>query len=382
MQVRYARLQWARAEDLLEIAAGVDRRLDAEERVDDLGHLLLEGRADVLDHGRFEVRVLAGLEHEGDRERHLPQGGEMRDEAPHRGRGALARILRHLADQLEQQREAREVALRAAALEGELGRHLLPARALLADPHVLGHEDVLEDDHVEVMRAGQVDDRAHRDAGELRVHQELRESLVLLRRIVVRPERRDQVVGEMGIARPDLGAVDLVAAGDALGARTQRREVGARVGLAHADRERQLAAGDRRQEPLPLRLGAKSKQERAGLAVGDPVGRHRRSGRQHLLEHHVALERAPLVTAVALGPRHGDPAARAHLLAELAVEAAPRVRAPHRRGVAQLVAQELAHLPPQGLRLRRQLAQLEAEGLHAHAYDSRLRSSTKSPCVS
>src|SRR5206468_4312854 len=102
-----------------------------------------------------------------DRERHLPQGGEMGDEAPYRGRGALARVLRHLPDQLEQQREAREVALRTAALEGKLGRHLLPARALLADPHVLGHEDVLEDDHVEVTRAGQVYERADPDAGKL-----------------------------------------------------------------------------------------------------------------------------------------------------------------------------------------------------------------------
>jgi len=108
----------------------------------------------------------------------------MRDQASDGGRGALARVLRDLADQLEQQREAREVALRPAALEGELGRHLLPTRAVLADAHVLGHEDVLEDDHVEVMRARQVDDRAHRDALELRLHQELREPFVLLRRVV------------------------------------------------------------------------------------------------------------------------------------------------------------------------------------------------------
>src|SRR5207249_3501006 len=122
-------------------------------------------------------------------------------------------------------------------------------------------------------------------------------------------------------------------------------------------------------------------EERTGLAVGDPVGGHGRAGRQHLLEHDVTLERAPLVPAVALRPRHRDPAADTHLFAELAVEAAPGVRAPHRRGVAELPAQELAHLGAQRLGLGRQLAQLEPERLHAHAYDSRLRSSTKRPCA-
>ena len=230
--------------------------------------------------------------------------GQVRDQAADGGGGALARVLRHRADQLEQQREARQVALRPAALEGELGRHLLPARALLADPHVLGHERVLEDDLVEVVRAGQVDDRAHRDARELRVDQELREPLVLLGRVVMRAEGRDHVVGQVRVARPHLGAVDPVAAGHPLGARAQRREVGARVGLAHPDRERQLAARDRRQELLALRLGAEAQEQGTGLAVGDPVGGHRRAGGEHLLEHDVALERAPLVAAVALRPRH------------------------------------------------------------------------------
>src|SRR5205823_10241485 len=69
-----------RSEHLLEVAAAVDRRLHAEQGVDDFGHLLLEGRAHVLHHGGFEVRILARLEHEGDRERHLPQGRQVRDE--------------------------------------------------------------------------------------------------------------------------------------------------------------------------------------------------------------------------------------------------------------------------------------------------------------
>src|SRR5262249_27473435 len=106
----------------------------------------------------------------------------------------------------------------------------------------------------------------------------------------------------------------------------------------------ELAARNRRQKLLALRLGAEAKEQRTRLAVGDPVGRDRRAGGEHLLEHHVALERAPLVATVALPPRHGDPAPPAPPRAERAVEAAPGVRAEHGRGVAQLAAKELAHL--------------------------------------
>src|SRR5262249_60902821 len=105
------------------------------------------------------------------------------------------------------------------------------------------------------------------------------------------------------------------------------------------DRDRELAARDCRQDLWPLGPGAESQERRAGLPIGDPVRGHRRAGSQHLFENHVALEGAPLVAAVALGPRHADPTARAHLLAELAVEATPGVRAQHWRPVPQLTAE-------------------------------------------
>src|SRR2546425_8853120 len=93
-----------------------------------------------------------------DGERHLAERDEMRDQSPDDRGGALARLLPGLADQFDEQREARQVPLGPAPLEGELRRHLPPARALLAHAHLLGEEDVLEHDHVEVVRAGEVDD--------------------------------------------------------------------------------------------------------------------------------------------------------------------------------------------------------------------------------
>src|SRR5256885_4042674 len=59
----------------------------------------------------------SGLEHPRDRERHLPERGEVRDETAHDGGGPLARDLPDLADQLEDEGETRQVTLGPAALE-------------------------------------------------------------------------------------------------------------------------------------------------------------------------------------------------------------------------------------------------------------------------
>src|SRR5438093_12463655 len=131
----------------------------------------------------------------------------------------------------------------------------------------------------------------------------------------------------MRIAGPDLGAVDPVPPADLLRPRADGSEVGARVRLAHADGEGQLAARDPRQEALALLLGAEAQQERTALPVGDPMRGDGSPGRQHLLEHHVPLQGRALVPPVLLRPRQADPAAGADLLAEFTVEPAPRPRA-------------------------------------------------------
>ena len=61
-----------------------------------------------------------------------------------------------------QQREGATEALGSAPLEGQFAGHLVPAVADLADDAVVRHERVLEHDLVEIVLAGQLDDRAAR----------------------------------------------------------------------------------------------------------------------------------------------------------------------------------------------------------------------------
>jgi hypothetical protein len=128
------------------------------------------------------------------------------------------------------------------------------------------------------------------------------------------------------------------------------------------DRERELAAHDAGQDLLALGLRAEAQQQRSALAVGHPVRADRRAGGQHLLEDDVALEEAPLVSAILLRPRHADPAPRAHAARELTVESAPGFRALHGRGAAELLGKEMADLLPEALGFWRQVAEGEAEG--------------------
>ena len=147
--------------------------------------------------------------------------------------------------------------------------------------------------------------------GVPQIHEELRQAFVLLVGDDLRAKERDEVVAQMRVARPHLGAVDEVAAVDAGRPCADGREVGARVGLAHSDRERELAPHDAGQDLLALRLGAEAQQQRPALAIGHPVRAHGGARGEHLLQHDVALEEAALVATVLLGPRHADPAARA-----------------------------------------------------------------------
>jgi hypothetical protein len=352
------------AEGALELAARAQARLDAEESVDHLGNLLLERGAEILHHRRLEVRILSRLEHHGDGQRHLPEGGEMSGQAADHHRRALARLATNLADQLDDEPDRRQIALGAAPLEGELGGDLLPPVAVLAHQHVVGHEAVLEVDLVEVVSARQIDDGADADAFRLEVHEELREPLVLLVRHHLGAEEGDGIVGEMRVARPDLGAVDAIAALHPLGAGTDGGEVRARVGLAHADGEGKLPLGDAGKEALTLRLRAEAQEEGTALPVGDPVRGGGRPRGQRFFEHDVALQRRPLVTAVLLGPGEADVAGRPELAREVAVEAAPGERALGRAAVAELAVEEIADLLADLLRLQRQLTQVEIERGH------------------
>src|SRR5690606_30077282 len=207
--------------------------------------------------------------------------------------------------------------LRSAALEGEFADYLLPAVADIADDHRVRNEGVLEQHLVEVGFAGDIADRPYRDAFALEVDEDLAEA-VMPAGFVARggADERDHVVAKMRAAGPDLPPVDLPPAVDLGGGRAERGEIGARVGLAHADAEIAFAAHDTRQDGLALFLRAEPEQQRAALPVGDPVERHGRAGRKQFLGDDVAIQRGPLVAAILLRPGHAEPALGAELAAE------------------------------------------------------------------
>ena len=251
------------------------------------------------------------------------------------------------AHQLDQHIERLEETLRPAALVGELAGRLLPRPVDLAEHVIVRHEGVLEHDLVEIVLAGELIDRVHRDARRLHVDEELGQPVaaVLLRRRRG-AEQGDHVVGDVRVAGPDLGAVDQPAAFRLRRLGLRGEQVGAGVRLAHADREAHLAAADARQDVHLHVLGRVFHQDRAALAVGDEVQAHRRIGDAELLGHHVALEEAALVPAVFLRPGHADPALGADAPAEFLACASRRGpgRVRIERAGRDLVGEERAHL--------------------------------------
>src|SRR5947199_884381 len=116
----------------------------------------------------------------------------------------------------------------------------------------------------------------------------------------------------MGRGRPDLGAVDQIAAVGLGRARLRRKQIGAGIRLAHADRETYFAAADARQDIHLDVLGRVFQKHRATLAVGDEEAPRRRIGDAHFLGHDVTLEERALVAAIFLRPGHAEPAAPAY----------------------------------------------------------------------
>ncbi len=108
---------------------------------------------------------------------------------------------------------------------------------------------------------------------------------------------------------------------------------------------------DGRQDGVLLLVGADPHDERPALTVGNPVGADRRARGQHLFQHDVAFERAPLLAAVALGPGHPNPAALAHAAAEGGIVAVPAFGALPGRAVGELGFQEVSHLGAHALPL-------------------------------
>ena len=163
----------------------------------DVGHGLLDQRPLVLDQGSGQRRVFAARQHAGHPQRHLPQRAVLRHDAAQGHRLALI-VGVGLGQHLQQELGAAEVALGAAALEGQLGRHLGPAAALRADQAIVRHGHIVEGDLVEVMLAELVEDGPHCQPGGLHVHQKLRHAGVAVLAALTCAHQRDHVVGAVG----------------------------------------------------------------------------------------------------------------------------------------------------------------------------------------
>ncbi len=161
--------------------------------------------------------------------------------------------------------------------------------------------------------------------GRVHRHDDLADALVR-RAVGVGAADEVAVVGELAEARPDLLAVDHEVVAVAHRAGGERRQVGAGVGLGHADAPRRLARQDAREELGLLIRRAVVDQGRAHLAVGEPHRRDRGTGGDQLLADDQPVD-GRLAAATELDrPGHADPAVRGHLLREVLREPVdPRV---------------------------------------------------------
>ena len=108
-----------------------------------------------------------------------------------------------------------------------------PSLVQVADEMVRGHEDLVEEDLVELRLARDLAQRADVDAVGLHVDHEVRDALVL-RRVVEwrRPGKTDAPARVTCVRRPHLLAGEEPAAVDRRRACRQRREIAARAGFA------------------------------------------------------------------------------------------------------------------------------------------------------
>src|SRR4051794_7880461 len=221
-----------------------------------------------------------------------------------------------------------------------------------------------------MMLAAEIEDRANLEAGidVLQIDEKLRQAGVALLALVTGAAKQDHVMRAMRIRGPHFRAVDEKPALHGACARAHRREIRAGIRLTHADAEIALAGGDARQNVVFLLVGADAQEQRSALPVGDPMAADGSAGGQHFLEHHVALKRGALMSTVTLRPSHADPAARAHLAAELGIEAAPGTSALLRRAIGNLTTEKGADFAAQGLGLRRLRRACETQRMHGRAF--------------
>ena len=206
----------------------------------------------------------------------------------------------------------------------------VPALVLGVDEIFLRHFHVGEEGLAERRLAGDQQDRPRLDAGRGHVEQQEGNAFMLLG-LGIRAHEAKNPVGVVGVARPDLLAVDEIMVALVLGLCLQRSKVGAgarlRIALAPAD----FATRDLGQVFLLLRLIAVFQQRRAEHPDAETVEGRAAFHRAHFFAQDFRFVLGEAAAAEFLRPvRHG-PAARGHalqplllrLVLELPVAAAP-----------------------------------------------------------
>ncbi|MNN24064.1 hypothetical protein D3C81_1374780 [compost metagenome] len=213
---------------------------------------------------------------------------------------------------------------------------------------------------------GQVNDGTHADARLLEVDDELRQPVLTVLGRTTGAHQGDHVVGVMGVGGPDLAPAQAPTFRATGGTAAHTGQVRTRVRFAHADAEKRLAGADARQEKILLCIAAELQDQRPALAVGDPVCRHRSTGRQQLLHQHKATERIQSGTAISGGQSQADPAALRQLPTETCIEAGPAARSHTRRNPWQMLGQKSLDLSTKGFCVWRQRGQAKGVEQAAH----------------
>ena len=181
-----------------------------------------------------------------------------------------------------------------------------PPGPQLTDAVGVGDAYLVEEHLVEVLLTRHLTEWAHRDARQVHVEEEHRQSLVLAHVWIGAGEQLTDL-GEVGLRRPHLLARHHPLVAVAHGARAQRGEVRPGFGFAEELAHQQVAAEDAREVPA-LQIGAavgqhgRRDQSRAsceGLLIGDV---------ERALEHAVLLVERGAATATSQLDRTGEPA--------------------------------------------------------------------------
>src|SRR4051812_20379748 len=277
-----------------------------------------------------------------------------------------AGLARYVDDVIELAAESDLLAQRRdPALEPERRHRHPPAVARGADDVVGSSPGAVEEDLVELRRAGDLHDRPDVDAGLLHRHEQVGQP-GMLRGFRVAAGQHEAPVGDVRQRCPHLlpGDDPLVAVAHCRSAYAGQVGPGTRLGVALAP---QLLAGeDAGQEPLTLLVGAAREQRRRKQLLADVVDPVRRSRLGVLLVEDDLLHEARTATALLPRPAETDPAVGAEQPLPLTPGLEPLVLTPRSAGVAQrgeltdeVLAEPVAHLGAEGLVLGRE-AQVHA----------------------